>query len=249
MPVELVDDDAPATALERVRAQRVAQLAHQRGRADAVPDDVAHRDAEPAAVEREHVVPVAADVGARAARHVARRDQQPGHLRQPRRAAGCAGASRRCRARARRGARAGWPARRGRRSAGAVRSSSRLKSRSRQRADLDHAVHAALDDQRDPEQRARLLPVRAAAPRRVAHRLEPPRARSADDPPGERALERDLELAVRRRRVSPYAEPTVRCSSSSSSRIAARSTPMMSAMCTAPRSAGRPARGARARRR
>ena len=79
--VEPVEHAGGRVALERVGARRVAQLAHQRGRSDAVADHVAHRHAHAAAVERDGVVPVAAHVGA--TRHVARGDLDALHLGQP----------------------------------------------------------------------------------------------------------------------------------------------------------------------
>ena len=50
-------------ALERVGAQRGADLRHQCAGLDAAPDDVADHEREPAAPELEHVVPVAAHAG------------------------------------------------------------------------------------------------------------------------------------------------------------------------------------------
>ena len=87
-------------AVERVGAQRVPQLPHQRGGADAVAHHVAHGEAEPAAVERDRVVPVAADVGARAAAACSGPPSSAPAPAGAARAAASAGASRRSPARA-----------------------------------------------------------------------------------------------------------------------------------------------------
>ena len=110
-------------ALERVGAQRAAQPAHHRGGREPLAGHVAHHEADPAARDRDHVVPVAAHLGLGRGGPVARRDLEPGQLRAGDPAAGCAGASRRCGARARRPVRD--------RSRGATRSAaSRSRSRS-----------------------------------------------------------------------------------------------------------------------
>ena len=63
--VEPVGDLGRRHALERVGAQAVPQLGHQRGGFEAVAGHVAQDDAHAAVAERDHVVPVAADVGSR----------------------------------------------------------------------------------------------------------------------------------------------------------------------------------------
>ena len=67
--------------LERVRAQRAAQLAHRRGGFGAVADDVADRDPQPPAGQLDDVVEVAARRGA-LGRQVADRDLEPVRARQ-----------------------------------------------------------------------------------------------------------------------------------------------------------------------
>ena len=71
-----------AQPLERVGAQRVLQPRHPRGGVEAVADDVADRDPGVAVAQRDHVVPVAADLGVGAAGDVAGRDPEAGQLRQ-----------------------------------------------------------------------------------------------------------------------------------------------------------------------
>ena len=66
--VQVVDHLGRPGALERVGAQRVADLAHRRGRVHPAPADVADHDPEAAVGEPERVVPVAAGVVARVAR-------------------------------------------------------------------------------------------------------------------------------------------------------------------------------------
>ena len=68
--------------LERVRAQGVAKLAHERGGMEATPGHVADHHADPAALELEHVVPVSAHVDARSSGHEARRQADAGNLRE-----------------------------------------------------------------------------------------------------------------------------------------------------------------------
>ena len=72
-----------AQALERVGAQRVLQPRHPRRRVEAVADDVADRDPGVAVAQRDHVVPVAADLGVGAAGDVAGGDPEAGQLGQP----------------------------------------------------------------------------------------------------------------------------------------------------------------------
>ena len=99
--MQVVDDLGRAGALERVGAQRVADLAHRRGGLHPAPADVADHDPDAAVGELEGVVPVAAGVVARVAGHVAHDQLVAGQLGQRRPAAARAAASLRSRARAR----------------------------------------------------------------------------------------------------------------------------------------------------
>ncbi len=119
-------------ALDRVRAQPRAQLAHQRRGAQALAGHVADHDRQLARGQRQCVVPVAADLDARA-RQEARRQLEPVDRGQRRAAAGCAAASRRSGARARRPARARSPAPRARRPARAGRGRPRRSGPARPR--------------------------------------------------------------------------------------------------------------------
>jgi hypothetical protein len=81
--VQVVDHLARAgSALERVGAQRVADLAHRGRRLDPAPADVADHDPEAPAGELERVVPVAAGVVARVAGHIADDELVAGQLRE-----------------------------------------------------------------------------------------------------------------------------------------------------------------------
>ena len=75
-------DRARAGALERVGAQRVADLAHRRGGLHPAPADVADHDPEAPVGQLERVVPVAARVVARVAGDVADDELVAGQLRQ-----------------------------------------------------------------------------------------------------------------------------------------------------------------------
>ena len=72
-----------AVALDRERAQRVAQLAHRRRRPDPVPDDIADHHRCALVVELERVVPVAADLRREAAGQVTCGELEPRVARQP----------------------------------------------------------------------------------------------------------------------------------------------------------------------
>ena len=76
--VEAPDDRRGAVAVERVRAQRRAQLRHERRRRQPAPDDVAHRHRHAAPAEREDVVPVAAEARRIRRGQVARGDLDTG---------------------------------------------------------------------------------------------------------------------------------------------------------------------------
>ena len=69
--MQLAHDLGRLEPVDRVGAQRGAQLAHRHGRLDAAPDDVADDDADATARKRDDVVPVAAHLGLAAARQVA----------------------------------------------------------------------------------------------------------------------------------------------------------------------------------
>ena len=84
-PVQVVDHLGGSGALERVRAQRVADLAHRRGRIHPAPADVADHDPDAPVRQPEGVVPVAAGVVARVARHVAHDELEPGQIGERRR--------------------------------------------------------------------------------------------------------------------------------------------------------------------
>ena len=81
-PVELLDDTRRGVALERVGAQRAAQAADHGGRREALAGHVAHHQPDAAARGRQHVVPVAADLGLGRRGQVASRHRQPRQLRQ-----------------------------------------------------------------------------------------------------------------------------------------------------------------------
>ena len=81
-PVEQVDHLLRLVALERVRAQRGADLRHQRAGLHPAPDDVADHERDPAAPELEHVVPVAAHAGVDRGRAVGGRERDAGDDRQ-----------------------------------------------------------------------------------------------------------------------------------------------------------------------
>ena len=67
--------------VERERAHPVPELRHRRGRLDALPDDVADDEPEPAVGERQRVEPVAADVDRGRAGEVERGDAYALHRR------------------------------------------------------------------------------------------------------------------------------------------------------------------------
>ena len=67
------------------RARRAPEAAHRRRRVEAAPDDVAHDHADAPVAQREHVVPVAADLEAAGGREVAHRDVDVLEVREPRR--------------------------------------------------------------------------------------------------------------------------------------------------------------------
>ena len=69
--------------IERVRPERVAELSHQRRRADAAARHVAHREVHEAVLPVHDVVPVAADLETRRAGVVPRRHLEAGDHRQP----------------------------------------------------------------------------------------------------------------------------------------------------------------------
>ena len=75
--VDPLHDDRRPVPVERVCAQRRAELRHHRRRGDAVPDHVARGDGDAAAGERERVVPVAAQARA-AGGQVAAGELDPG---------------------------------------------------------------------------------------------------------------------------------------------------------------------------
>ena len=75
--VAAVEHRVGAAPLPGVGAQHAAQLTHGGGRPQVVPDDVADGDPDRAVGQRQHVVPVAADLGAVDADEVARRQLQP----------------------------------------------------------------------------------------------------------------------------------------------------------------------------
>ena len=138
--------------VERVGAQAGAHLRHHRGRADAVAHHVAGDERDAAARERERVVPVAADPAAPDRRAVARRQLEPGHDRQPLRDEALlerlddAALVEQPRAVDRRGRAVG-------RELEQLGVLGREHAR-RQRADVQHADHAAVAEQRHAEQRA-----------------------------------------------------------------------------------------------
>ena len=68
-------------ALPRVRPQQRPELTHRGGGAQVVPDDVPDRQADRAVRQREHVEPVATDLGAAAGRDVRGGDVEAGDLR------------------------------------------------------------------------------------------------------------------------------------------------------------------------
>ena len=80
---ESAEHGAGLEAVERVDAQRVAELRHRRRRDHALADDVADDDADPVVAEVDHVVPVAADLELVPAREVAHGRVDPLDLGQP----------------------------------------------------------------------------------------------------------------------------------------------------------------------
>lgn len=82
LAVELAERLGRVVAVEGVGAQGAAQPAHDHGRLEPVPGDVAHHDAEPVARQREQVVPVAAEPGLRAG-HVPGGEAETGQFGQP----------------------------------------------------------------------------------------------------------------------------------------------------------------------
>ena len=114
--VQPLEQDRRVALDQRVRAHGAAQLAHRRRGADAAAGHVAHDQQQPAALQRDRVVPVAADLGPRAAGQVARGRCSPGAPAAPPAAATAAGRAR-SGARARTAACAGSPAPRARRPA------------------------------------------------------------------------------------------------------------------------------------
>ena len=79
---ELVEDGGRIRLLERVGADRVAQRCHEHRGRESAPAHVAHREHDAVLGDREHVVPVAADLGALDAGLVARRRLEPGEVGQ-----------------------------------------------------------------------------------------------------------------------------------------------------------------------
>ena len=81
-PVELVHDPRRVVALERVCAQGAAQLADHRRGGQPLAGHVAHHEPHAAPGNRDHVVPVAADLGLGRGGQVAGRHGQPRKLGQ-----------------------------------------------------------------------------------------------------------------------------------------------------------------------
>ena len=151
-PVEPVDDARRRVPVERVGAQPGAHLGHHRRRADAVAHDVADDQRDALAAEAERVVPVAADPAAPHRGPVAGGEHEPGDARQ----------------------RVGHEAALEHLDDAALMERPRALDRRRgavggeleqlgvgvgefarrERADVQHADHGALDEQRDAEQRA-----------------------------------------------------------------------------------------------
>ena len=151
-PVQALGDARRRMAVERVGAQAGAHLGHQRRGADPVAHHVADDERDAAAPEDERVVPVAADPAAADRRAVAGGEREPRHRRQG------LGARLRCSI----STTPRWWNSRARSIAVAARSaaswsrsaSTGTKSRGVRRADVQHADHVALGQQRHAQQRA-----------------------------------------------------------------------------------------------
>ena len=72
--VQLAEDDVGAVALQCIGADRVTQVRHRGRGLQAASRDVTHRDEEAVVAERDHLVPVPADLEPARARDVARRE-------------------------------------------------------------------------------------------------------------------------------------------------------------------------------
>ncbi len=191
-PVQPLERPRGGGIRQRVGVQRGAQLAHQRGGAHAVPDDVADRHADLASRQLEHVVPVPADLVAR--RQVARRRRHADDFREPARQQAALkqhrdavlALERRVQARAldpRCGTRSGEVEHR----QVPHREGTRLQG-----ADVEHPDQLPLDDQRRPEQRADpLLAQDRVEDVRVIDVGDEDRDALVGDPAGEALADRD----------------------------------------------------------
>ena len=210
-PVDELERAARAVALDRVRVQRGAQPAHQRGGRDPVADHVADHDARPCR---------AAARSRRTSRRPPPRARGGSAPRRPRRrrrpaawAAGCAGApsTRRARARApRTAARARSPAPRARRPAAARRGRAGRTSAACSEPDVQHADQLALDDQRHARAATRM-----PFSRRIGFRM------SAWSTSAMKIATRSAAIRPAKPRPSGIRTP---CSTSSSIPLAARAT-------------------------
>ena len=81
-PVEALHHASRVVALERVRPQRAPQPSDHRRPREPLARDVAHHEPHGAARDRDHVVPVAAHLGLRGGREIARRDLEAREVRQ-----------------------------------------------------------------------------------------------------------------------------------------------------------------------
>ena len=175
---------------QRVGTHRAAQLTHRRRGGDPAPGDVPDHEQELAARQRDRVVPVAADLGARAAREVARRGLQAGQHRQGLRQqralqVACDEVLALEQAHALDGER---------RALGGQREDRRVveaEAPREQRADVQRADRAAVDQQRDAEQRGDRVAERVArglavARHRAARRKHLRREAALRQPPGAR---------------------------------------------------------------
>src|SRR5215213_7061600 len=73
--------DSRRRVLDCVGTERGAELPHQRSGVDSAADDVAHDEPDAAVAVEDGVVPVAADLSARASRQIPRRELHPWDLR------------------------------------------------------------------------------------------------------------------------------------------------------------------------